>query len=98
MRGSDERSGDLFSYVDLEERIPAKHPLRLIWGNDQVSLWEMLAREAWMALAAFAALILLWLALCDVVTRRQVALAEHGRITEGGLRFALGCGDFAWQS
>ena len=30
MRGSDERSGDLFSYVDLEERIPAKHPLRLI--------------------------------------------------------------------
>ncbi|HEX4327868.1 MAG TPA: DUF4350 domain-containing protein [Burkholderiales bacterium] len=40
----------------------AKHPLRLIWGNDQVSLWEMLAREAWMALAAFAALVLLWLA------------------------------------
>ena len=30
MRGSDERSGDLFSYVDLDERIPAKHPLRLI--------------------------------------------------------------------
>jgi transposase len=30
MRGSDERSGDLFSYVDLEDRIPAKHPLRLI--------------------------------------------------------------------
>jgi transposase len=30
MRGSDARSGSLFSYVDLEERIPAKHPLRLI--------------------------------------------------------------------
>ena len=30
MRGSDERSGDLFSYVDLEERVPAGHPLRLI--------------------------------------------------------------------
>ena len=30
MRGSDERSGELFSYVDLEERVPAKHPLRLI--------------------------------------------------------------------
>ena len=30
MRGSDERSGDLFSYVDLEDRVPAKHPLRLI--------------------------------------------------------------------
>jgi hypothetical protein len=30
MRGSDERSGGLFSCVDLEDRVPAKHPLRLI--------------------------------------------------------------------
>ena len=30
MRGSDERSGDLFSYVDLEDRVPARHPLRVI--------------------------------------------------------------------
>ena len=30
MRGSDERSGGLFSYVDLEDRVPAQHPLRLI--------------------------------------------------------------------
>ena len=30
MRGSDERSGELFSYVDIEERVPAKHPLRAI--------------------------------------------------------------------
>lgn len=30
MRGSDERSGVLFSYVDLEERIPGDHPLRVI--------------------------------------------------------------------
>jgi transposase len=30
MRGSDQSSGSLFSYVDLEERIPAKHPLRTI--------------------------------------------------------------------
>jgi transposase len=30
MRGSDQTSGSLFSYVDLEERIPAKHPLRTI--------------------------------------------------------------------
>jgi transposase len=28
MRGSDSRTGELFSYVDLEERVPAKHPLR----------------------------------------------------------------------
>jgi transposase len=30
MRGSDERSGELFSYVDLEQRVPSKHPLRKI--------------------------------------------------------------------
>lgn len=31
MRGTDEASGSLFSYVDLEARIPARHPLRKIW-------------------------------------------------------------------
>jgi transposase len=30
MRGSDIRTGDLFSYVDLEQRVPENHPLRLI--------------------------------------------------------------------
>jgi transposase len=30
MRGTDEKSGSLFSYVDLEDRIPIKHPLRKI--------------------------------------------------------------------
>ncbi len=28
MRGLDERSGELFSYVDLEQRLPMRHPLR----------------------------------------------------------------------
>ena len=28
MRGTDETSGSLFSHVDLEARIPARHPLR----------------------------------------------------------------------
>ena len=32
MRGSDATSGSLFSYVDLEERVPAQHPLRTIRG------------------------------------------------------------------
>ncbi len=32
MRGEDRRSGSLFSYVDLEGRVPAAHPLRLIRG------------------------------------------------------------------
>jgi len=30
MRGSDVRTGELFSYVDLEDRVPAGHPLRVI--------------------------------------------------------------------
>jgi len=30
MRGADEASGSLFSYVDLKERVPERHPLRLI--------------------------------------------------------------------
>lgn len=30
MRGSDTRSGKLFSYVDLEQRVPVRHPLRAI--------------------------------------------------------------------
>jgi transposase len=30
MRGTDETSGSLFSYVDLEKRVPVRHPLRLI--------------------------------------------------------------------
>ena len=30
MRGADERNEALFSYVNLEDRVPARHPLRLI--------------------------------------------------------------------
>ena len=30
MRGTDEASGALFSYVDPDERVPAGHPLRKI--------------------------------------------------------------------
>lgn len=30
MRGADEKAGSLFSYVDLESRIPPRHPLRAI--------------------------------------------------------------------
>ena len=32
MRGGDERSGELFSYVDLEARVRRDHPLRAIRG------------------------------------------------------------------
>lgn len=48
MRGTDERSGDLFSYVDLEARVRPDHPLRTI---------RVLVNEALAALAVdFAAL------------------------------------------
>jgi transposase len=30
MRGTDEAAGSLFSYVDLDERIPARHPMRKV--------------------------------------------------------------------
>ena len=32
MRGWDERSGSLFSYVDLEGRVGKDHPIRIIRG------------------------------------------------------------------
>ena len=31
MRGQDGQTGSMFSYVDLEERVPLNHPLRKIW-------------------------------------------------------------------
>jgi transposase len=43
MRGEDERSGSLFSYVDLEARVGRNHPLRTIRG---------IVNEAFLGLAA----------------------------------------------
>ncbi len=43
MRGTDERSGSLFSYVDLEERIPKSHPLRAIREIANAALSELSA-------------------------------------------------------
>jgi transposase len=41
MRGIDERSGTLFSYVDLEARVPSDHPLRLIREISNAALSEL---------------------------------------------------------
>ena len=41
MRGTDERSGSLFSYVDLEARVPQNHPLRAIRALTNATLAEM---------------------------------------------------------
>ena len=44
MRGSDGRTGNLFSYVDLEARVPADHPLRVIRSIADQVLAGMSAR------------------------------------------------------
>ena len=41
MRGSDERSGALFSYVDLEARVRANHPLRVIRDLANAALGDL---------------------------------------------------------
>ena len=41
MRGSDARSGALFSCVDLEARVPAGHPLRAIRAIVNAALGEL---------------------------------------------------------
>ena len=41
MRGSDQRSGALFSCVNIEDRVPAGHPLRVIRGIANEALASM---------------------------------------------------------
>src|SRR6186997_679705 len=41
MRGEDQRSEGFFSYVRLESRIPADHPLRAIRGHVDAALGEL---------------------------------------------------------
>src|SRR5215831_8554055 len=44
MRGADDRSGAMFSYVSLEERVPADHPLRAIRHITDRALEQLSAR------------------------------------------------------
>ena len=41
MRGADERTGSLFSYVDLESRVRGDHPLRVIRGIANAALSDL---------------------------------------------------------
>src|SRR3954465_5473713 len=43
MRGSDKRSGSLFSYIDLESRVRRDHPLRAIRQLADVALQSLTA-------------------------------------------------------
>lgn len=45
MRGGDERSGSLFSYVDMEARVSRDHPLRTIREIANAALSDDCARE-----------------------------------------------------
>ena len=45
MRGEDERSGSLFSYVDLEARVGKDHPLRTIRGVVNEALASLSRKE-----------------------------------------------------
>ena len=38
MRGSDKRSGELFSYIDLDQRVRPDHPLRAIRSLTEAAL------------------------------------------------------------
>lgn len=38
MRASDKRSGELFSYIDLEQRVRPDHPLRAIRSLTEAAL------------------------------------------------------------
>jgi transposase len=46
MRGSDEQNGALFSYVNLEDRVPRRHPLRVIRQIVNAALARLDARFA----------------------------------------------------
>jgi len=46
MRGSDKRSGDLFSYVNLEDRVRRDHPLRAIGVIANAALTDLSAEFA----------------------------------------------------
>ena len=37
MRGGDEQTGELFSYVNLEKRVRSDHPLRSIRGRSTLA-------------------------------------------------------------
>ena len=52
MRGSDGRSGELFSYVDLERRVRPDHPLRPIRDRAVLPLVPYLDTLRWIFIAA----------------------------------------------
>ena len=54
MRGTNERSGSLFAYVDLETRVPKDHPLRAIREIANGALLDLSADSAAMSTSSTA--------------------------------------------
>ena len=52
MRGIEQDQGNLFSYVQLENRVPAKHPLRKIRELADQALKAMDAKLCWLPLCS----------------------------------------------
>jgi transposase len=80
VRGSDAVSGKLFSYVDLENRVPANHPLRVIrqimnatlvaMSAEFDALYSPLGRESTPSERLLRALLLQ--AFCTIRSERQL--------------------------
>jgi hypothetical protein len=78
MRGGDERSGSLFSYVDLEGRVSKAHPLRAIRGivNEALAALSgefsaLYSRSGWSSTSCFAGSLASALTMPRGITRRS---------------------------
>ena len=70
-------------------------PLRLVWGDDEVSLWSWLTEHAWMAMAAACVLLVLWL--WRVAPRLGPLEAEAPPAEQRLIRHVEATGRFYWK-
>ena len=73
----------------------AVSPLRLVWGDDEVSLWSWLTEHAWMAMAAACVLMVLWL--WRVAPRFGPLEAEAAPAEQRLIRHVEATGRFYWK-
>ncbi len=73
----------------------AGSPLRLVWGDDEVSLWSWLTEHAWMAMAAAGVLLALWL--WRVAPRFGPLEAEAPPAEQRLIRHVEATGRFYWK-
>ena len=98
MRGEDRRSGSLFSYVDLEARVPASHPRRVIRGivndvldgmsSDFEAAYARAGRPSIPPEKLLRALLLQ--AFYTIRSERQLMENRNGLVVGGGVTLASG--------